>query len=226
MAIANLVPPASNADMVTRLGHVGWAGLEAYLSMIGDRRGPRVRYREGYLTLVTPSQLHEDRSDRLDGLVKAICVELAIAMRPTGSTLFRRRDLDHGIEADESYYLANVGGMRRVNDTIDLNVCPPPDLMIEVAVTNPVVNALAIFRALRVPEVWTYDAPREQLAFLGLDAAGEYVERSTSRSFPFLRSAEVVPWLESPDDELYHLWESRLRAWVRDVLGPRRAAGA
>lgn len=226
MSLVTSEPTASEPDLVTRLGHVGWTGLEAYLTMVGDRRGPRIRYREGYLTLVTPSRLHEDRSDRLDGLVKAICVELAIAMRPTGSTLFRRRDLDHGIEADESYYLANVARMRRVNDTVDLNVCPPPDLMIEVAVTNPVSNALAICRALRVPEVWTYDAPRERLAFLELDAAGEYVEMLTSRSFPFLHAVEVVPWLESPDDELYHLWESRLRAWVRDVLGPRHAAGA
>ena len=226
MSLVASEPTTSVPDMVTRLGQLGWAGLEAYLAMMGDRRGPQIHYREGYLTLVTPSPLHEDRSDRLDGVVKAICVELAIAMRPTGSTLFQRRDLDHGIEADKSYYVGNVGGMRRVNNAIDLNACPPPDLMIEVEVTNPVANALAICRALHVPEVWTYDAPREELSFFHLDEADQYRAVRTSRSFPFLHAAEVAPWLDSPDDEPYHLWESRLRAWVREVLGPRHAAGA
>ncbi|MBX6314197.1 MAG: hypothetical protein IRY99_14980 [Isosphaeraceae bacterium] len=58
-------------DMVVPLGPVGWEGLELYLKLMGDRPGPRIHYHEGFLTLVTPSPLHEYRADRLDGLVKA-----------------------------------------------------------------------------------------------------------------------------------------------------------
>ena len=223
MSLVASEPKASDADMVTHLGPVGWEGLESYLKMIGDRRGPLIRYREGYLTLVTPSRLHERRSKSLDRVVQAISVELDIPCEPTGSTLFKRQDLDHGIEPDESYYIEHEAVVRGNEEEIDLTVSPPPDLAIEVVVTNPAAKSLAICRRLGIPEVWVHDAPKSTLAFLHLDATGQYGEAPTSRAFPFLASAEVLPWLQSPAAESYNRWERRLRAWVRDVLGPRRA---
>ena len=224
MSLATTEPLASDADMVVHLGPVGWEGLEAYLKMIGDRRGPLIRYRDGNLTLVTPSPLHEHRSDRLDGVVKAIAVELDISCEPTGSTLFKRRDRDQGIEPDESYYIEHEAAVRGNEEKIDLTVSPPPDLAIEVVVTNPAAKSLAICRRLGVPEVWVHDVPRSKMAFLHLDATGQYVEAPTSRAFPFLASSELLPWVQSPGPEPYIQWERRLRAWVRDVLGPRHAA--
>ncbi len=226
MSLVTSEPKASDADMVTRLGHVGWRGLEAYLKMMGDRRGPRVLYREGYLTLVTPSRLHERRSKGLDQVVHALCIELDIPFQPTGSTLYKRQDLDHGIEADETYYIEHEPVIREVEDEIDLTLYPPPDLVIEVVVTNPAANSLAICRRLGIPEVWVHDAPKSTLAFLHLDATGHYVEAPASRAFPFLIAAEVLPWVQSPAGESYNRWERRLHAWVRDVLGPRLAGEA
>ena len=175
---------------------------------------------------MTPSALHEDCAERLADVVKAICFGLRIIYRPTGSTFFRRADLEHGIMADKSYYLENEAVVRGLRDEIDLDRFPPPDLVIEVVVSHPAQRSLEICRVLGVPEVWVHEARRGTIDFLHLDEAREYRVKKSSRAFPFLSDADLLPWLEAPASESYNDWESRLRAWVRDVLGPRRLAGA
>jgi Uma2 family endonuclease len=212
----------SGVDMVTTLD-IGPGKLDRYLELVGDRRIPLIKYHEGSLTLVSPSRKHERGSDRIDGFVKEVCGALGINYQATASTLFRRADRDHGIEADRSYYIANEPAVRDLEDEIDLAVYPPPDLMVEAVATHDVKKALVICRELRVPEVWVYRVRRKSLQFLHLDAAGQYQARPSSLAFPFLTPADVLPWIESTTKEPDNLWRDRLRAWVRDVLGPRRA---
>lgn len=211
----------TNADMVVTI-EIGPDGLDRYLDLVGDRRGPRIKYLKGSLTLVSPAGKHERSGDRLDGVVKAIGTELDIAYLATASTLYCRRDLDHGIESDKSYYIENAALVREVIEEIDLNIYPPPDLMIEVVVTNGPKKALAICQALGVPEVWVSWPKKEALEFLGLDAENRYVPLEASRAFPFLKSADVLPWLTSAGNEPDNRWERRLREWVRVELAPRR----
>lgn len=212
-------------DMAVTLPGIGWDGFEAIARMKGDRSRPRLLYRQGSLTLVSPSQLHEQDEDRLDSVVKAVCCELAIPCTPTGATLFRRRDLDRGIEGDRTYYLANEPVARRDRE-IDLNVDPPPDLAIEVEVTHPAAEAVEIWRRLGVPEVWAHQARQPVLKILHLDDQGRYVESPTSRALPFLTAAEILRWVARPRDEPESYWEIRLRRWVRDELAPRVHGGA
>lgn len=225
MAVSTLGTTEVVVDMVLTFPDVGWEGLEHFLSMVGDRPCPLVKYRLGSLTLVSPSRLHERRADRLDGMVKAICVELDIAFQPTASTLYRRKDLDHGIMADQSYYVEHEADVRDIEDDIDLNVSPPPDLAIEVVVSNPAEKSIAICQALRIPEVWVYRTRKGTFTILHLDDQGQYIESPMSRAFPFLAADEVLAWVEAQPAEPWNHWERRLRAWVRDVLGPRRVGG-
>src|SRR3954447_3242444 len=108
-------------DMVTTL-EIGPGGLDRYLELVGDSAGPLIKYRQGSLTLVSPSQSHERGVKRLDRLVLAICEELDIDYKAMASTLFRRPDLDSGIEADETYYIANEPSVRGLTGEIDLTV--------------------------------------------------------------------------------------------------------
>lgn len=209
-------------DMVVTI-EIGPDGLDRYLDLVGDRAGPRIKYLKGSLTLVSPAGKHERSGDRLDGVVKAIGSELDIAYLATASTLYRRRDLDYGIESDKSYYFENAALVREVVEEIDLNIYPPPDLMIEVVVTHGPKKALAICQALGVPEVWVSWPRKETLEFLGFDVQGRYVPLETSRAFPFLKPADVLPWLTSAGNELDNRWERRLREWVRVELAPRHA---
>ena len=210
-----------DVDMVTTLD-IGPGRLDRYLDLVGDRRNPLIKYREGSLTLVSPSQKHERGAERIDGLIKGVCAVLGIGYRSTASTLYRRPGFDHGVEADKTYYIEHEPAVRGVDEEIDLTVYPPPDLAVEVVVTHNPAKSLAVCQELGVPEVWVYRVKRRSLEFLHLDAQGRYVPAQSSRSFSFLTPADVLPWIESQTDEPDNLWESRLRAWVRDELAPRR----
>ncbi len=155
-----------DVDMVTTL-EIGQGGLDRYLNLVGDRRNPLIKYRDGSLTLVSPSRRHERGSDRIDGLIKEICAVLNIDYQATASTLFRRPGLDHGIEADKTYYLEHERDIRGLEDEddIDLTVYPPPDLAVEVVATHNPGKSLAICRELRIPEVWVYWVRRRMPEF-------------------------------------------------------------
>jgi Uma2 family endonuclease len=211
---------ALEIDMVTTLD-VGPGGLDRYLELVGDRPGPLVKYRQGSLTLVSPSHTHESGAERLDGLVKAICAELDIDYHATAATLFRRPDFDSGIEADKTYYIANEQAVRGLIGDIDLAVCPPPDLAVEVVVTHSPGKSLAVCQELGVPEVWVYRVKKGLLEFLHLDAQGTYVSAAMSRAFPFLTPDDVLPRVGPSGDGPDNRWERRLRAWVRDDLARR-----
>ena len=221
MSALTVGQPALGIDMVTTLD-VGPGGLDRYLELVGDRPGPRIKYRQGSLTLVSPSHIHETGAERVDGLVKAMCTELDIDYHATASTLYRRPDLDSGIEADKTYYISNEPAVRGVTGDIDLTIDPSPDLAVEIVVTHSPAKSLAICQELGVPEVWLYWAKKGLIEFLHLDAQGRYVAGAVSLSFPFLTPADALLWTNASEDEPDNRWERRLRAWVRAELAPRR----
>jgi Uma2 family endonuclease len=91
-------------------------------------------------------------------------------------------------EPDEAYYIANES-LVRGKPTYDSAVDPPPDLVLEVDVTNSSVPRMPTFALLGVPEVWRHD--RQQLNFYRLTTAGEYVQVKYSVAFPFLTAADI-----------------------------------
>lgn len=217
--LSEIKPPS--VEMVVEFPSIAWEDFEALVRMKGDRRHPRILYSQGDLTLVSPSQIHEQGADRLDTLVKEICVGLGLPCTPMVATLFRRRDLKEGIEGDRTYYLANEHAIR--GKIVDLSVDPPPDLAIEVEYTHPAGKAVEIWRRLGVPEVWVHQAHRSALRFLRLGEDGQYDETSVSLAFPFLTVEEILGWIEQPRDEPESSWQSRLRQWICDVLAQRIA---
>jgi Uma2 family endonuclease len=216
---------AAEGDMVTHLT-LGPGGLDGFLASLDDRRRPLIKYRDGSLTLVSPSWQHEAEADRLDALVKGVCAVLNMPYRATASTLFRRPGRDHGIEADKTYYLAQANALRGVRGGIDLSAVPPPDLVVEVVVSHAASKSLGVCQELGVAEVWVYRPRERSLEFLQLDArTGGYDAAPVSGSFPFLTPDDVLPWVADDPDEPDNAWEARLRAWVRDTLAPRRGTG-
>ena len=99
-----------------------------------------------------------------------------------GSTTFNREDLERGFEPDASFYIRNealIRGKRR----IDLNVDPPPDLVIEVDITSPSLDKFPIYARPGVPEVWRYDGERLTIYELRSE---EFVEVAVSKILPCL----------------------------------------
>ncbi|MFM7602707.1 MAG: Uma2 family endonuclease [Pseudanabaena sp.] len=100
----------------------------------------------------------------------------------------------------------------RAQENVIVGQDPPPDLVLEVDITNPSDRRLPIYALLGVPEVWRYDG--YSLKFLGLKN-GEYVPIENSLSFPSLHAAIMVEHVQ----KRLLIGESKtlkeFRAWVR-----------
>ena len=167
---------------------------------------------------MSPGSMHEGPKSLLGRMVEALTEELDIPLKALGSTTLRRRDVARGAEADESFYLANAARLAAMTTELDLNVLPPPDLVIEVVVTAPLLDKLAIYAGLGVPEVWRHDGGR--LIVLLLDPDGRYAESPTSLAFPFLPMAAFAERAHNQDRTNDTRWARSFRAWVRDVVAP------
>ena len=209
---------AAEGESRVLMREVGWEGYESLLKLVGDRPSPRLAYLNGDVELMSPGYQHESIGERLGLLVPLIVMGLGIPFQPAGLTTFRRRDLDRGIEGDKTYYLANAARVRG-NKKIDLEVDPPPDLAIEVEITRPVADRLAIYAGLGVPEVWICD--EQSLRFLRLGPDGSYDEVEASVALPPLTRADLIPWIARPPDLDEAQWLLRFQDWVRDTLAPR-----
>jgi hypothetical protein len=119
------------------------------------------------------------------------------------------------LEPDGCYWIANapaVRGKRRINLSVD----PPPDLAIEVDVTNSSLNRMSIYASLGVPEVWRLDG--QTLTFHHLGAGRSYAVATHSRAFPFVTPADLMSFLAlfAAQDETSAVLQ--FRTWVRQQL--------
>ena len=206
-------------DQAVFMRQIGWAGYSSILEIMGDRGIPKLIYLDGDLWLMSPSQPHEYMKSRLGAFIMEVVVGLDIPCIPTSATTFRREKDQAGVEADESYYLANVA-LIRDKKQVDLRVDPPPDLAIEVVYSHPASQALEVHRRLGVPEVWVCD--EDELVIWVLKSDGSYARSSASMAFPFLTPAEVHDWIQRPQDDSETRWIKDVRRWAAETLPARR----
>ncbi len=181
---------------------------------------PRLKCYQGSVTLVSPGKPHETAGFRLTSLVLAVCLELRIRHTVLSSTTWKLPfgAGDTAYEADQAYYVQSHG---TANDR------QPPDLAVEIVVTNPERKVLLAGAFLGIPELWVLDVPRHRLTFHHLTTRGKnkgtYRAKPTSRAFPFLRQDELLERLDDPepDDTAFH---ENCRAWAKKVLVPRTLA--
>jgi Uma2 family endonuclease len=193
------------------LHNISWETFERLLADIGDRHESLFHYIDGNLEIMSPLSLHEGSNRFIDDLIRAFSDELEIDLRKLGSLLMRIPELKVGGEPDSCYYIKNEMAIR-AQENIIVGQDPPPDLVIEVDITNPSDRRLPIYARLGVPEVWRYDG--YSLEFLSLEN-GEYTPIESSLSFPQLPAAIIVEYVQ----KRLTLGESKalreFRVWVR-----------
>ena len=97
------------------LDGVSWSTYEALLADL-EHGGVRLTYDHGRLEIVSPSRQHE-RFKRLIGrMVEAVTEELQIPIMSTSSWTLKSELKRRGLEADESYYVANEPKVRGRED--------------------------------------------------------------------------------------------------------------
>ncbi|MFM7428027.1 MAG: Uma2 family endonuclease, partial [Elainella sp.] len=155
-----------------------WQQFEDILEELGDHRGSRLAYFKGTLEIVSPLPKHEQTKVVISYLLTTLLDELDMDWEPLGSTTFKRREMQAGIEPDDCFYIQNHALMVG-RERIDLSVDPPPDLALEIDVTSK--TQLSAYEALQVPEIWRYEKGRLQINLL---RQGQYIESETSLTFP------------------------------------------
>ncbi len=195
------------------LDGVDWRTYSRLLHIFAERPSVRLTYDRGVLEIMSPLRSHERGAYLLGRFVDTLTDELGLAVEAGRSTTFRGRRKARGLEADNSYWIANEAKVRG-KDRIDLRVDPPPDLAIEVDVTHSSLNRMAIYAALGVPEVWTL--ADSQLTFHLLK--DETYAACGSLSFPGLVASDLMPFLALPPKMDDTAIVRQFRAWVRQRI--------
>jgi Uma2 family endonuclease len=168
---------------------VSWQEYGMALRAFAERPSLRVTYDRGVLELMTLSLEHEAIVRFFNLLILALTLELGLPLKGGGSTTFRKRGRRRGLEADECYWIANEP-LVRGKDRINLRRDPPPDLALEVDISYSTLDRMAIYAALRVPEVWRYDGQALVFSVLGPD--GQYAAVPRSKAMPQVASADLT----------------------------------
>jgi len=174
------------------LHNVSWHTFESLLTDLGDRRKILFHYLNGTLEIMSPLSLHEGSNRFIDDLIRAFSDELEIDLRKLGSLLMKIPELKLGAEPDSCYYIQNELIIRD-KEVIIVGQDPPPDLVLEVDITNPSDRRLPIYALLGIPEVWRYDG--YSLEFLALQNS-EYIAIDQSLAFPDLPAEIVVEYVQ------------------------------
>jgi len=195
---------------------IRWETYERLLEELEDRR-LRLTYDSGTLEIMSPSRPHERVKHVIRRMIDAMTEELDVPIQGGGSTTWRRRDLEKGLEPDECYWVQSEAAVYGRME-LDLRVDPPPDLAIEVDVYSPSLNRLKIYGALGVPEVWRWKDGHIEIHLRQLD--GSYTLGDESACFPWLPMDGFRTWVDRGLAERETPWIRAFRAWVRDSLRP------
>lgn len=210
--MATVQSPPAEQRMV--LHGISWETYERLLADHENSSAPRFTYDRGDLEIMSPLPDHERYNRLVQILVPLAAREMGIRVYSLGSTTFRREVFERGIEADSCFYVRNVGAVRG-KDRIDLRVDPPPDLVVEIEITNPLLSKLPIYAQFRVPEVWRYDGQRMEILVL---ADRIYSASSASRALPAISAAALSKILAESHGLDDFDWLDHVRDWARTLL--------
>jgi Uma2 family endonuclease len=119
-----------------------WEQYLAVDAALGDRRGVKVRFLQGYLEIMFPTSLeHERRKSHLGRLVEAWCLEREIDFFINGETTLKR-EFEAAGAPDESY-MFHLEKER-------------PDLVIEVDLTSGGLSKRTFYKRFGIPELWIW----------------------------------------------------------------------
>jgi Uma2 family endonuclease len=199
------------------LPHVGWEDYEQLLEDLAGRPGVRVSYDDGRLQIMTPSAEHEEHKEFILRLAQVFSEERSIRLETRGSATWKRRTFRKGAEPDTCFYVTSahrIIGRRQ----IDLETDPPPDVVVEIDMTNESLSKFPIYAAFGVPEIWRYDGTRVQMYAL---TGTSYTEAVSSAFFTGLTCSLLLEFLDQSktigQTDALKAFRQRLQA------GPERA---
>ena len=190
-----LEPRRAEDEQRILLSNVTWEAYEALRDSI-ESASVRMTYLEGWLEIMSPSRGHEVTKKQIARLLELYCLERDIPLFGYGSTTFRKKEKERGLEADECY--------ARGEDK------PIPDFALEVVATRGSLDKLEVYRGLGIREVWVFEAG----SFSILTLRGDHYEAiPASEVLPEPDLATIARFAELPDQH------AALRAYREELRG-------
>ena len=193
------------------LQDVSWKEYEELVERRDEVSHARVSYDQGRLEIMSPSAQREVYARLFEHLIAILTEELNLEFVSCGSVTLRRQKKSKGTEPDDCFYIRNFAQILD-KDRINLETDPPPDLGIEIDVTHPTLDKLAIYAGLGVPEVWRYNGARVEFHRLAEEG---YAVIPASDLFPFLMPAALVEYLRLGSTQGINTMRRAFQAWVQ-----------
>lgn len=200
---------------VVTVPDISWEQYEQLLINTGDTRCYRLTYDHGNLEIVMPSEAHEVLIRLMDWIISTLCEELALNLKTIGSTTLKAQALATSPEPDNGYYIQNEPQVR--DRAVDLSQDPPPDLVVEINISNADNNKKTIYQTLNVPEFWAYSGKTEQLSFYVLQN-NQYQLVNTSPTFPILQPTTLQTFVEACKQQGELVAKRQFRSWVQQQI--------
>jgi Uma2 family endonuclease len=196
-----------------------WTLYESFVTNLPESTPIRTAFDGRNMEIMVKGPVHDYFADIIDDFIKAVADSLGIHIVSFRETTWIRPELARGIESDNCYYLDPekiASGLslirQRVNDVAGY---PNPDLAIEIDISPPQADRQAIYAAMGVVELWTFNG--QDLTIRRLDGNGRYqaVERS---GFLRVRADQVPRWLTNEELTDHGAWTQRVRKWAEESL--------
>ncbi len=168
------------------LQDISWQDFEEILEELGEHRSSRISYSNGVLEIMVPLPEHEKDKEIIGEMVRILLDQLEIDFEPLGSTTFKNEQMSQAVEPDTCFYIKNYQAVIGKN-RLDLSIDPPPDLAIEIDITNR--TELNNYLLLKVPELWRYTRKGLQIDLL---EGNRYIKSQTSPNFPEIPIVELI----------------------------------
>jgi Uma2 family endonuclease len=206
-------PPLAEPPQHFVLDGVSYAQFVALTDALGERGGLRIAFDGERLELMTLSRRHERFKKLLGQLIEQLTNILRIPRESGGQMTFRNELVERGLEPDDCYWIQHALDIAGV-DEWEPGVHPPPDLAAEIEVTRSRLDRPAIYARLKIPELWRFNG--ETLRAFVLSRGGVYKPIRFSRAFPFLRVADLTPFLLTPPPATETEIVAEFADWVRE----------
>lgn len=213
MSTTVLAPPQIIVEQRVVLHDVSWETYERLMKDHENRSVPRFTYDHGTLEIYMPTRPHEQTKAFFELLINQVAIERNLDVLSLGSTTYKREDLEQGVEPDCCFYFENLDLMRET-DTLDLEIHPPPDLVVEIDVTSPSIEKFPIYAALGVPEIWRYH--NEKLTVHRL-RGNKYVQVAESVALRRVTGEILLRFLAESRTLRRPEWLGHIRDWVRSA---------
>jgi Uma2 family endonuclease len=172
--------------------HLPWNSYQQILQVLNNHsRNSRLTYDCGILEITMPLEKHETANRLIELFIRILVTEMDLEIKTMGSTTLTFPGLQKSAEPDSCYYIQNqskVAG-KEVNLTCD----PPPDLVVEIDITNTDIDKLQLYASMGVPEFWRYNGRIWQIY---QRQGSQYTEVEHSPTFPWVEKAQLYQFLE------------------------------